>query len=90
MLRNLANRKSCYILAVLDCCREKLVELKPVVLDNPIIKAIGEPCRGSKPMPDKATEIASEGSIIIMYGCPPSGSTPVDSNMTVELFQTLW
>jgi len=41
-------------------------------------------------MQAQVSKILIEGSIIIMYGCPPNGETLEFSNMTVGLFKTLW
>jgi hypothetical protein len=41
-------------------------------------------------MEAQSSKTLTEGSIIIMYGCPPNGTTLENSDMTVELFQKFW
>ena len=72
-LRALASNPNSYVVALLDCCREK----------------IPSAMRGGFAADDAAPEEVPGVNWIISFGCSPSSGTPVKSTIAVNYFEHL-
>ena len=80
--------KGTYVVALLDCCREKMTVKE--VQHGKKVKVDG---RGGGVAFEEEEEldfsVAPSRDLIIAFGCPPNSYTPAESTLTVELFMTL-
>jgi hypothetical protein len=88
-MRHLAQIPGSYILAIFDCCREKLrYDAPPPTATG--IKGVVHAARGTGEAPEEDTdEHTSFRNLIMVFGCPPNSFVPADSTLTVELFQNI-
>ena len=70
--RMLASLRGSYVIAVLDCCREKLPEAT---------RGTGEDVNI-----DEGDEPGRDFNFIVTYGCPPSDGTPAKSTISQAYF----
>lgn len=72
-----------YIIAVLDCCREKMGFTKPNTTEASVT---AQASRGNGEAAEEEEVKTKISNIILIFGCPPFSFVPANSTLTVELF----
>ena len=86
-MRDLSEVESTYVIALLDCCREKMTVNE--VVKGKKIKVEGR--GGGEAFVEEEIEdsIIKARDLIIVFGCPPNSYTPADSPLTVDFYINL-
>ena len=84
-VRDLSEVPSTYVVALLDCCREKMTVAE--VQQGKKVKVEG---RGGGMMEEEPDwSVVKARDLMIVFGCPPNSYTPAESTLTVGWFNTL-
>ena len=84
-VRDLSEVPSCYVVALFDCCREKMTIKE--VQEGKMVKVDG---RGGGMMEEEEDfSVVKARDLMIVFGCPPNSYTPAESTLTVGWFTTL-
>lgn len=86
MLRVIAGMKGTYVIALLDCCREKLDSTKWRGTSN---KADLSPDLEALFAAQDAIQQRHDCNYLVTYGCPPSQGVPAKSTIAVAYFKFL-
>ena len=79
MLRILATLPSCYISAVLDCCRAEIKEATKKISEH----------RGGNTSDSDSKDLNSSRNLVLTFGCAPSDTTPAKSTISEQFFERL-
>ena len=77
--------ESTYVVALLDCCREKLTVKE--VQKGKMVKVEGRGDGMVEEEPDWS--VVKSRDLMIVFGCPPNSYTPAESTLTVGFYLTL-
>ena len=81
-IRDLAEIEGCFVVALFDCCREKMTVDE--VQKGKMVKVEG---RGGGMMEEEPDwSVAKARDLMIAFGCPPNSYTPAESTLTVGFF----
>ena len=84
-IRDLSEIASTYVVALFDCCREKITVKE--VQEGKMVEVEG---RGGGLMEEEPDwSVVKTRDLMIVFGCPPNSYTPAESPLTVGFFKTV-